>query len=527
MNIIVRVIVSLSMWSASPELRRSRTAVGNYSLRSSVYQMVGFRRLAGEMNPSGETQPGASTSTAPQPGPKDSRAQASSMLRVAIGLAILGGTSYVFLSVAARRLSAEDFASISVLWSVIYIVGPGVFQPFEQHIGRALAARRARGERGTGAQRRVVVIAVVIVLGLCTATLALVRPLAQALFGGSVPVAVALVFSFVALAAAYLYRGVLAGVGRFDLYGAQLAVEGVARLIGCLLIWWLLKSGVGSFAVLIPLAQAVAVVATVRPGRVLFHAGRRNSVGELVTGSGRGVSTRPGRVEVGIIWLIGAALLSQALVNASTLLARLLDRNAAGLVDHLQAGLLIARVPLLLFAAVPAALLPRLAAMAAAGQFAAMRRRTGAVVAGVALVMAAATVTARIVGPRVVRLMFGSSFDMSSSMVAGLTGGTGLFMMAGVAASAVVAAGRFGLATLGWGSGVAALVAALLLPASPSTRIVAGFVLGTAISFVMLSILAWRSMSGPGIAEADRSAGATNGPVRTDGTRPEWCGELS
>ncbi len=441
------------------------------------------------------------------------------MLRVAVGLAVLGATSYVYLSVAARTLSPAGFASISVLWSIVYIVGPGVFQPFEQQIGRELAGRLARGGRSLGRWGRSISVAVVIVLALCAATLIFLRPVARALFDGSATVVVALMLSFVALAAAYLYRGVLAGAGRFDLYGSQLAAEGAARLAGCFLIWWL-APGVAGFAVLIPVAQAVSVAVTARPGRLLLRAHHRvRDRVEPVDADRKGVpSTRP--VPGRITWLIGAGLLSQALVNASTLLARLLYRNSPDLVGHLQAGLLIARVPLLLFAAVPAALLPRLAAMAATGQFAAMRRRTDTVVIWVGLTMAAATVLAGLVGTRVVRLFFGSAFDLPGSTLAALTGGTGLFMMAGVAASAVVAAGSFGRATLGWACGAVAMVGALALPAGPTGRIVGGFVAGTAVSFLALSILGRLSMSDSraGSAEPSTPDTGTEGGRRIAGT---------
>ena len=133
-------------------------------------------------------------------------------------------------------------------------------------------------------------------------------------------------------------------------------------------------------------------------------------------------------------------MLSQSLVNAPTLLARVLDREDR-IVGHVQAGLLVARVPLLLFAAVPAALLPALAGLAATGRFVEMRRRVVLTSAGVGALMAVATVLAALVGPAVVRLLFGPSFDLPGSMLAALTGGTGLFMMASTAATAVLAVG--------------------------------------------------------------------------------------
>ena len=225
------------------------------------------------------------------------------MTRVAIGLAILGVTSYVYLSLAGRQLSATGFASVSVLWAVIYIVGPGVFQPFEQQVGRSLAARLARGGVGISVPTRVMGLAGGVVLCLCAATLVFARPITQVLFGGTVSVLVALIFSYVALGAAYLYRGVLAGSGRFDLYGGQLGIEGAVRLAGCGLFWWWGSPTAGSFALLIPVAQAVSVLASARPRRSLIA--RDAGAGEgTEAGSGE---PEPSGVGVGLGWLVAGS----------------------------------------------------------------------------------------------------------------------------------------------------------------------------------------------------------------------------
>lgn len=418
------------------------------------------------------------------------------MLRVGVGLAVLGVTSYVYLSVAARQLSTSGFASVSVLWSVIYIIGPGVFQPFEQQLGRDLAARLARGQTGLDRPARVIGVAAVAVLALCAVTLAFEKPIAGLLFGGSSSLVLALLLSYVALAAAYVYRGILAGAGRFDLYGAQLAVEGLARLIGCAAIWWLGSVGAGAFAVLIPIAQAIAVLVTARPKSKLLGGHKPTVDGVKVSDPAH--SEQQSQVGIGLAQLVAAAVLSQALVNSATLLARLLDRRDPGLVGELQAGLLIARVPLLLFAAIPAALLPRLSAMVATGQFSAMRRRTGVAVAGVGAAMAVATILGGTVGPRIVRLVFGSSYIVSGRLLAALTGATGLFMMGGVVATAVLARGWFGRVAIGWGVGVAALGVALLLGLDPASRIAIGFLAGTAVSLIAFLALSLAATSAPG-----------------------------
>jgi hypothetical protein len=61
------------------------------------------------------------------------------------GPLVLRITSYGFLFVAARSMSARSFAKLSVLYALVYTVGPGLFLPFEQDIGRSLADRRTAG----------------------------------------------------------------------------------------------------------------------------------------------------------------------------------------------------------------------------------------------------------------------------------------------------------------------------------------------------------------------------------------------
>ena len=55
---------------------------------------------------------------------------------------------YGFLVVAARALGTARFAPLSVFWALLFVCGPGFFLPLEQETGRAIAARRVRGEGG-------------------------------------------------------------------------------------------------------------------------------------------------------------------------------------------------------------------------------------------------------------------------------------------------------------------------------------------------------------------------------------------
>jgi len=406
-------------------------------------------------------------------------ATSSGTIRVGAGLLALGLTSYVFLAVAARHLSPTAFASLSVLWSATYIVGPGFFQPFEQQIGRALSAHRAIRSTAAFALRHTVRSAAAILLALTLITLAFGRPLAHLLFDGSLGLLTVLVITFGTLAVTYVYRGVLAGEGRFDLYGAQLGIEGTARLIGCGLLMVLGTRSVAAYVALIPLAQAASLVLVIRPG-VVRLAGVRD-------GTRTGAAPEPAADRT-LTWLVLAAVLSQTLINAATVLVRVLGKGNPGAAGHLLAGLTVARLPLFAFAAVQAVLLPGFAALLAVGATGALRRRVLLVCVATAATMTAATMLIGFAGPWAVRLLFGDAFDLSGTVLAALAAGTGLFMIATVLANAVMAALGFRAVAACWAGGVAAMLTVVAAPTSLIARAVGGFVLGAAVSCGLLAV---------------------------------------
>src|SRR4029078_7325460 len=61
-------------------------------------------------------------------------------------LIIVGLSAYGFQILAAKRLSNDDFNALNVLWAMVFVLTPGLFQPLEQEVGRAVARRRVRGD---------------------------------------------------------------------------------------------------------------------------------------------------------------------------------------------------------------------------------------------------------------------------------------------------------------------------------------------------------------------------------------------
>jgi O-antigen/teichoic acid export membrane protein len=183
-----------------------------------------------------------------------------------------------------------------------------------------------------------------------------------------------------------------------------------------------------------------------------------------------------------ILWLI----VSPGLL-AVTVLVRLFGRSDPAAAGHLLAGLMVARLPLFMFAAVQAALLPGLSALVALGRAAALRRRVAVLCLGIAGVMTVAVVVIGLVGPEAVRLLFGPSFLLSGRVLAALAAGTGLYMIAIVMANAVMAVGGFRAVAACWAGAVAGMLIVTALPGSLVTRVVTGFVVGAAAGCVALA----------------------------------------
>jgi len=391
------------------------------------------------------------------------------------GLLVLGLCSYGFLALAGRALAPADFATLSVLYALVYTVGPGLFLPLEQEVGRALAERRVRGEGGMPVLRRAAALglgfgSVVILIGLVFGPL-----LVAHLFAGSRAALGGLLLSTIGLWGAHLSRGALAGTGRFTRYGLQLALEGLVRLLGCLVLLIFQVHATGAYGFLLGGALIASVVLTVPSPRTLATEGPTAAWTELSGSLG---------------WLVASALLSQTLVNAGPVAVRLLagptQQSAAG---ALLAGLVLARLPLFLFAAVQASLLPGLAGLLAAGKKEEFIRGIYRLVRLVAALMVTATVAAAALGGLSMRLLFGPALALPGATLAAVTGASGLYMIAVVLSQAQIALRGYARSVAGWVSGIIVFLAVSVSGSGLVGRVVAGYLLGSLAALAVLALL--------------------------------------
>ena len=366
---------------------------------------------------------------------------------VGIGLLIAGVASYAFFKVGQQALGQEDFKPIVALWFATFALAPGFFMPIEQEVGRALAHRRAHGQGGLPIIRKIIPLTIGLAVIVSALVLAGSPWLTKDFFEGHWLVTAALILAFVGYAPAHLARGICSGTGKFVDYGIVMGMDGATRIAGCIVLWLIGVKVVGAYAMVVALAPLLGVAIVYFRGALSTEDGEPASWSEVTPNLG---------------WLLGGSIMAAALVNAGPIGMNILaDSSESELVTKFGNGVLLARVPLFLFQAIQAALLPRLARLAAHGDLTefrvAFRHLTYAVIAiGVIGVGGSA-----IAGPPILKAVYQSDLDRRTLTLLAL--GSALYMMALATAQAVIALHGHKWVALGWTIGMTSFVLATWL----------------------------------------------------------------
>jgi O-antigen/teichoic acid export membrane protein len=156
-------------------------------------------------------------------------------------------------------------------------------------------------------------------------------------------------------------------------------------------------------------------------------------------------------------WLLLGSVFAASLLNAGPIAASLLaEPDQDGLVTQFSYGVLLARIPLFLFQAVQAALLPRLSRLAARGELGEFRNGLKRLLLVVVAVGVVGTAGAFVLGPWAIDVVYDA--DLTGRTLAILAFGSACYMMALATAQAVIALKGHALVSLGWASGMVAFL---------------------------------------------------------------------
>jgi O-antigen/teichoic acid export membrane protein len=358
-------------------------------------------------------------------------------------------------------LGEDQYAGVSLLWSVLFITVSVLYRPIEQLLSRTIADREARGVAGAHPLRAPLLIQAGFALGVLAAALALRGPLQDGLFGGSGALYWILIVAVLAYAASYFARGWLAGHRWFGLYGGLVLLEAGSRLLFALAVAVGLAAGQTAVALGMLAAPLVSLV-------VVPLAFSRRGAGAGATAASGGPRDddalglgRGGRFAVAVLAIMAA---EQTLLNAAVITSHLTAPEAAA-AGYVFSVLLIARAPLQLFQAIQGSLLPHLAGLEArAGRAEARRavRLTVIAIAGFALTVAAGLA---LVGPWAMDLLFDDAVTYGRWGLALVALGMGFHLMAGTLNQAALARDQAGRAALAWILSAAVFVGWLVVPA--------------------------------------------------------------
>ncbi|MFZ9483449.1 MAG: lipid II flippase MurJ [Ilumatobacteraceae bacterium] len=441
----------------------------------------------------------------PAPDDESSSTRASlpeGTIPVAIGLLIAGVAAYLFLKVGKQALGSDEaLQPITSLWVATFALAPGVFLPVEQELARALAHRRAIGLGGKPVLRRVIVLGTILAVVVAVGILAISPYLASGFFNDDWVLVAALLIAFVSYTPAHIARGVASGHGRFGAYAIVMAADGVVRIALCAGLAVVGVTAVGPYGLAIAFAPL--------PG-VLWVAAR----GQLRTDDGPPAEW--GEVTQNLGWLLAGSIFAAGLVNAGPLAATVLaSADEKELVTRFTYGVLLARIPLFLFQAVQAALLPRLSRLAARNEIGEFRQGLGRLLKLVGVVAVVGVVGAYVIGPFVIEKFYDSELD--GSTLATLAVSSAIYMFALALAQALIALRGHALVALGWGTaGITFLVVTALFDGELFARIEVGLV-SSSTAALLVFLVALRHRLNKGVTPDSESLlqALTDTPLET------------
>ncbi len=379
---------------------------------------------------------------------------------------LAGVLTYVVLALVSRSVSAAEFDQFSVFWSIALIIGFGFFLPVEQE-----SARISRAQPESPSLYPVMMRVTVVLVGAVIVLVALASPALIGMLG--MPPMLVVASALVALASGIQFAG----------RGRLLAESRMTAFSNVLIADTLLR---------VALFAAVAVIATTIAGtdpETLFALAL---IAAIVIAHAWAVPwTRWSPIDRGllvefrraVLLLVGTSLCAQILVNAGPILIQALA-DTPGLAGAFQASSTLARIPLAMITPIQAMLVGPLAAMAIAGDHAAVVRLMRRVSAAAIVAALAGAVVGWLLGPWIVDLIFGSGRALSGPDIALLVAGVVVHVALIILTQAVIAMGHHRAAFLTW---LIALVSATIV--FLMVNALAGPVLGVELGFGVGSLV--------------------------------------
>ncbi len=370
-------------------------------------------------------------------------------------------------------LSGADYSTLGTMWAWLFAVGNGIMQPLEQEVARAVSDRRARSVGPGPVIRRAMVIGgafsvVVVALTLMAHELAPARS-----FFSSGSLTLAFIVGLLGFCAGHLTRGVLSSHHRFGGYARFFSVDGISRVALAGAIAAIGIHTIGPWGIVLAITPFIGVGAALIGQKNLLEPGPEAPWAELTANLG---------------WLLlglcSIALVVQGGTIAVNFLATPEQSDAAGVFLN---GLQTARIPLFVFQAILASLLPKLSRLASTGQFdefVGQLRKLVGLILGAGIVT---TIGAAVLGPWFISVVFKSSSTLTPRDLALLAAAFILIMATICLDQALIALNGHSRMAIGWLVALLVFVGVTALGTDLFLRVELGLLASSVVAFVWMS----------------------------------------
>jgi O-antigen/teichoic acid export membrane protein len=389
--------------------------------------------------------------------------------RMLVGSVVAGLGAYAYQVVGARVLGDVAYAPISVLWTIQFLTLSIVLYSVEAYVTR-LTALDAAGAVGL---RRVLVVLASGVAALAVCLTAVTYVFREPLFHGLDDLAFAVGLTVISYGAFVVVRGLFAGTDRFGAYGIATALESVARLslaVPVLLVFATPRS----LAWVTPLGGMIAAGWWWMGNRVRppTRRPRWSEAGLAPTSPFRFVGLTAIANTAAQVILAGGPLLLVALrASPSDVSIFFITSTAARAPLVLAYGGLLSRV------------LPFLTRLYAEGEVLRVRMVARRFAVGSLLAALVAALAGAALGPALIALFFGRSFEPAWWLAAGAAAGVVMATGAVMLNQVLVAGGAESRMVIPWvAAAIAGGIAIAVTPGDPVLRVTLGFVVAELVA---------------------------------------------
>jgi O-antigen/teichoic acid export membrane protein len=384
-----------------------------------------------------------------------------------VGGALLAAlAAYVFQLVGGRALGTDEFAPITVLWTLQFLVFTIVLLPIEQ-----LTVRRLGIDPAHPLRHDLPLIGSVVGVTAVLVTVVMYVAQDQQLGGESVHAFQAglMVVGYGVFA---FGRGRLGGKRQFRQYGLATAGESMLRLAIAIAVLAIAASAVGLGWSMV---AAPWIILLFRP----FAEG----------GEPRESVDAPSAGGFLAAFILGNAA-SHTILAAGPLVVAGLGGSAEA-VSVFFVTLILVRAPLTLSYGLLSRLLQPMARLVAEGRAAVLASWAKRIVAVGVVMLIPAYIVGRVVVPPVVELLFGADFRPSSQLGGLITAGVTAAIASLVTSQTLIARGQTSRLAVAWIVGLAAAALAIAVGSSePDIRVGIAFLVGQVVALIGVGVIA-------------------------------------